>query len=217
MEGLASGVAAMGVAGRGGGAVRGELSPRKDGKSGILRAMPRDAPTATTARLVGLAPSTLQKYAQEGRIPFNRTPGGHRRFDPLEVAERLGRTDQREVAASLVARWIDEIPTPLRPFHVSLYGSVARGDAGPSSDIDLLVVRAIGVGRSDPIWAALRVDLILAVERGAGRSLDLAELGLEELSDFAVSSPRLAESVCEEGIPLHGPALGEIYDELARA
>lgn len=180
-------------------------------------AMSRDVPTATAARLVGLSPSTLQKYAQEGRIPFDRTPGGHRRFDPSEVAACLGKTDPLEAAASLVARWIDETPACLRPAHVSLYGSIARGNAGPESDIDLLVVRASGVSRSDLRWAERRVVLILAVEGGTGRSLDLAELAGDELEDFAVFNPRLAEAVCEEGLTLHGPPLGDIYDEIVQA
>ena len=36
------------------------------------------------------------------------------------------------------------------------------------------------------------------------------------LEDFAVFSPRLAEAACEDGLTLHGPALGDIYDELAQ-
>ena len=55
------------------------------------------------------------------------------------------------------------------------------------------------------------MDLILAVERASGHNLDLAELGADELADFAVFSPRLAEAVCEEGVTLHGPALSNIY------
>ena len=122
----------------------------------------------------------------------------------------LGRTDPLKAAASLVANWTDETPACLRPAHVSLYGSIARGNAGPESDIDLLVVRANGVSRSDLKWAERRVVLILAVEGGTGRRLDLAELGGDELEDFAVFSPCLAEAVCEEGLTLHGPPLGDM-------
>jgi nucleoside phosphorylase/tetratricopeptide (TPR) repeat protein len=45
----------------------------------------RIAATSEVAAELGLAPATVQKYAREGRIPFDITPGGHRRFDIEEV------------------------------------------------------------------------------------------------------------------------------------
>lgn len=45
----------------------------------------RMAATSEVAAELGLAPATVQKYAREGRIPFDITPGGHRRFNIEEV------------------------------------------------------------------------------------------------------------------------------------
>lgn len=39
--------------------------------------------------MLGLASATVQKYAREGRIPFDLTPGGHRRFHLEEVRAAL--------------------------------------------------------------------------------------------------------------------------------
>ena len=40
-------------------------------------------------RCPGLRPATVQQYARNGRIPFDTTPGGHRRFDIEEVRVAL--------------------------------------------------------------------------------------------------------------------------------
>lgn len=46
--------------------------------------------TREVASALGLRPATVQRYAREGRIPFDETPGGHRRFDLDEVRDALG-------------------------------------------------------------------------------------------------------------------------------
>ena len=40
------------------------------------------------ARRLGVAENTLRSWADKGRIPFARTPGNYRVFDP-EVIERI--------------------------------------------------------------------------------------------------------------------------------
>lgn len=45
--------------------------------------------TAEVAAALGLRPATVQMYARNGRIPFDATPGGHRRFDVEEVRAAL--------------------------------------------------------------------------------------------------------------------------------
>jgi nucleoside phosphorylase/tetratricopeptide (TPR) repeat protein len=53
----------------------------------------RTAATSEVAAELGLAPATLQKYAREGRIPFDITPGGHRRFNTEEVRASLASSE----------------------------------------------------------------------------------------------------------------------------
>lgn len=54
-----------------------------------MEAMMRRQTSAEIGRALGLAPATVQKYAREDRIPFDVTPGGHRRFDLEEVRSAL--------------------------------------------------------------------------------------------------------------------------------
>jgi 5'-methylthioadenosine/S-adenosylhomocysteine nucleosidase len=57
--------------------------------------MERAATTSEVAARLGLASATVQKYAREGRIPFDTTPGGHRRFNMEEVRAVLSSGDMK--------------------------------------------------------------------------------------------------------------------------
>lgn len=51
--------------------------------------MPRTATTEEVARALNVGPATVRKYARERRVPFDTTPGGHRRFDVDEAVAAL--------------------------------------------------------------------------------------------------------------------------------
>lgn len=71
---------------------------------------------------------------------------------------------------------------------VRLFGSVARGEAGPGSDIDLLVVKG---PQTSPWFPA---GLIIELETLLGRKVDVVtENGL---------SPYLRERILHEAVPL---------------
>jgi excisionase family DNA binding protein len=42
---------------------------------------------AEAAGRLHISPKTLARWAKDGRIPSVRTPGGHRRYDPVVIAE----------------------------------------------------------------------------------------------------------------------------------
>lgn len=70
---------------------------------------------------------------------------------------------------------------------IAVFGSVARGEARPDSDIDFLV--EFGPGRNVLDLAELIVDL----EEELGRPVDVVEIRIESLA---------AEAVRKEAIPL---------------
>lgn len=49
----------------------------------------RTATSSAVAAALGLRPATVQRYARNGQIPFDRTPGGHGRFNIDEVRAAL--------------------------------------------------------------------------------------------------------------------------------
>jgi len=72
--------------------------------------------------------------------------------------------------------------------NIRIFGSVARGDAGPESDIDLL----IDVGSQTSSW--FPAGLIIDLENLLGRKVEVVtERGLD---------PQIREHVLREAVPL---------------
>lgn len=57
--------------------------------------------TQQAAELLGVTPSTIKRWADEGRIPFTKTRGGHRRFERKELTS--GRPGLRDSDPGLPA------------------------------------------------------------------------------------------------------------------
>ncbi len=58
--------------------------------------MARTATTTQVAAALHVKPATVRKYAREHRLPFDTTPGGHRRFSVEEAVRALhGEQDDR--------------------------------------------------------------------------------------------------------------------------
>lgn len=55
--------------------------------------------TSEVARLFGVHPKTVVRWATSGRLPFTQTLGGHRRFDRADMVTLLGpQADDRRTA-----------------------------------------------------------------------------------------------------------------------
>lgn len=52
--------------------------------------------TADVARMLHVSPKTVARWAKDGRLPFIRTLGGHRRYPKVEI-ERLVLTLARQL------------------------------------------------------------------------------------------------------------------------
>ena len=52
-------------------------------------AEPRYLRTAQVAELLHVSPKTVSRWAQEGRLPYLRTLGGHRRYPEREIRALL--------------------------------------------------------------------------------------------------------------------------------
>ncbi len=105
--------------------------------------------------------------------------------------------------AQLVARFRSTISAwGTSPHSVLIFGSVARGEAGPHSDLDLLVIRPSGVGEGAARW---REQLALLEEQASGwtgNEARILEYGENELGDAAVR--RVIEEALTDGIELYG-------------
>jgi hypothetical protein len=57
-------------------------------RNGVM--MARTATTEQVAAALHVGPAAVRKYAREHRLPFDTTPGGHRRFDVEEAMRAMG-------------------------------------------------------------------------------------------------------------------------------
>ena len=72
----------------------------------------------------------------------------------------IANTGRPEIAERRIAQMVQRIVARFRPIKIILFGSYARGTAGPDSDVDLLVVMPFTGSRR-----AKMVELLGAVQR----------------------------------------------------
>lgn len=71
--------------------------------------MARTATTEQVARALRVGPATVRKYARQRRVPFDTTPGGHRRFDVAEAVAALTGDPYGEPDSEVTALPDDEV------------------------------------------------------------------------------------------------------------
>lgn len=98
---------------------------------------------------------------------------------------------------------------------VWLFGSSARGQAGPDSDLDLLVVRPDKVDESDPRWLRQIERLTERAARWSGNTCEVVEYSEQELKRLVRRGERLVGELRRDAIPLAGAVPGEILTRKA--
>lgn len=100
----------------------------------------------------------------------------------------------------------------IKPMHVSMFGSTARGDGDTASDIDLFVVRRQGVDAEDEAWRAQLDELADAVRRWTGNHAGIVEIGEGDLTKLRRRHPPVLDELDADAITLAGPAVAKILD-----
>jgi predicted nucleotidyltransferase len=107
----------------------------------------------------------------------------------------------RARTAECVAGW------QLPPESLVIYGSVARGDAGPSSDLDVLVVRSDGTQPDEPAWQHQVAELAERLSQWTGRQASIIDINRREAAEgLAAQEPFLVQAD-REGWLVAGRAL----------
>ncbi len=105
------------------------------------------------------------------------------------MTEMSQTTDTKAVLEEMVRR----IVAAVHPDKIILFGSHARGDAGPDSDLDLMVVAP-----SDrPRWR--RTKPVLVALRGMRFPKDIVWYTQEELDEWADEPSHFVSTVLSEG------------------
>jgi excisionase family DNA binding protein len=101
--------------------------------------------TRDAARRLGVGPSTIKRWADEGLLECVRTAGGHRRFPRAQVEAML--QSSREPPREFVDHWVQLLCGDSDEYLVlsELYGLRSReGSWAPVSDRLSIVLQAIG-------------------------------------------------------------------------
>ena len=92
----------------------------------------------------------------------------------------------------------------VRPFHASLFGSAARGEGNPASDIDLLVVRATDTDDEDSTWRQQLDDLAERTLSWTGNDAGIVELAAADIPKLLEDRPPVLDEIKKDGIDLAG-------------
>jgi hypothetical protein len=93
----------------------------------------------------------------------------------------------------------------VKPVAAAVFGSVARGEAGPTSDLDLFLVRPRGA--DDDIWDTQVSALASAATRWTGNNVRPLEFDEDALDAGALEEPVL-QDVLRQGIEIAGSLRG---------
>jgi predicted nucleotidyltransferase len=118
----------------------------------------------------------------------------------VEMASAAGGEVERRLRAVLEA-WV---PAPAAAV---LFGSFARREGGPESDVDLLLIRPDALAEDDAAWMTQRYDLARHLERWTGNNAQIVELTSAELHSAIKQGDALIAAVRRDGYVLAGPKL----------
>lgn len=90
------------------------------------------------------------------------------------------------------------------PFHVSVFGSAARGDGDVNSDIDIFLVRPGDVPEDDEEWRGHVEALADFVFEWTGNHAGIAEVGEDELERLRRERPAIVKSMEADAVDISG-------------
>ena len=91
---------------------------------------------------------------------------------------------------------------PMPPAAAAVFGSAARGDGAPASDIDVLVVRPETVDETDRLWAGAVDDLARSILSGSGNRASIIQVTPAQISDMMHRNEPIVASLRRDSVLL---------------
>lgn len=130
--------------------------------------------------------------------------------DHLLVPPLIAVLDMRRRVLDLLTELVRDLQP--EPLHVGVFGSFARGDAGPQSDIDLLVVIAPDRDRHDERWVAQLREASDRALAATGNRLEPLVVTAASLRESRAIEEPLVGALLSESIRLAGKPLTAVLD-----
>jgi predicted nucleotidyltransferase len=173
----------------------------------------------TIARIAGVsiaqASRVLPGLVELGMIERREVPPSSLfRLVPEHVATRalLDLADSRNVVMTEMGRAASKIrPTPVS---VITFGSFARADSEPDSDIDVIIVRPTGIDANDDRWTQTIELWRTIVSRVAGNTVEILDVDAGEVAAKLSSGTQLWRDVRRDGQVVFGERLDALADRV---
>ena len=159
----------------------------------VARLMPKHSTKGVNLALRRLVEQGVVESAPAGAANLYRLNRHHLATEHILALARL-RDELLSRIRELVTPW--QVPTEL----VVLFGSAARGQMRPDSDIDVFVV-SDGVGSSS--WNEQAHELAQRVRAWTGNDCRLLEMTPRQVREGASEDPVLLE-IAQDGLTIHG-------------
>lgn len=123
-----------------------------------------------------------------------------------------------EILAGMRAELLRRVRELIDPWeivatHVSIFGSMARGDGDTQSDIDVFVVRPDAVSEDDPRWRQQLDDLAESIERWTGNRASIAEAAADEVGNIIAESRPIVAELRSDAISVNGTGIATLLEE----
>ena len=99
----------------------------------------------------------------------------------------------KTLTPEIIEEIVTRVTTAVHPLRVVLFGSAARGEMGPRSDVDLLIVMPDGIRRRD---ASHKAYLALS---GLGVAKDIIVVTESDVKQFGKNPSLVIKPALEEG------------------
>lgn len=109
----------------------------------------------------------------------------------------MNAVSRKTVEPTILSEVIRRIVEVVQPEQIVLFGSGARGEMGPNSDLDLMVVKA-GVAHRGKL-----TELIYANLWGVGQAVDVLVVTPEDIETYKNSFCLVIEPALREGIVVY--------------
>jgi predicted nucleotidyltransferase/DNA-binding transcriptional ArsR family regulator len=169
----------------------------------------------TVARLAGVSQAQVSRLmpglVELGLVERREVPPSSLfRLVPEHVAARalLNLARSAETAFDEIGRLAAALPHP--PVSVIAFGSYARDEAGPDSDIDLAVVRPTDIDEDDEHWSQSLDRWRSDVARLTGNRVDVLEVSVAEVATKLAGRSPLWFEIRRDGRVVHGLGIDEL-------
>lgn len=101
----------------------------------------------------------------------------------------------------------------IRPRHLSLFGSAARGDGDADSDIDLFLVRPARIEAEDEQWRGQVEELTESVHMWTGNNVGIVELEQQHLTGLRRRRPPALRELDRDAIDIAGTPVRKLLSK----